>query len=184
MKEVFLTLGVVLSLNSAERVTFLVSPDTHFTQAGGVADVEKNAAGILDMNHLAGNAYPSTSKWGGNVESGIRGVVIPGDLVDDGCNMKPANQTLDPGCVEQWGNYTSYFKVAPATPTQEGKAGEPTFCIYPTFEGVGNHVSLEAPPPTPAQTQAHLFIFSRLLLFGLRMVVIQPMLVLALFVVQ
>jgi hypothetical protein len=109
-RSVVLAALVVVSA-SAERVTFFVSPDAHFTQAGGVPDVAKNAKGILDMNHLAGTAYPAASKWSGDVESSIRGVVVPGDLVDDGCNMKPPNTTADPGCVEQWGNYTSFFKV-------------------------------------------------------------------------
>ena len=36
-----LALGVVAVGAAAESVTFLVSPDTHFTSAGGVPDIEK-----------------------------------------------------------------------------------------------------------------------------------------------
>ena len=178
----------------AEPVTFFVSPDTHFTSSGGSPDVAKNARGIHDMNLLPGTPYPAASQWKGSVETEIRGVVIPGDLVDDGgslsffsscffsfflgcplffsphyatalcaffspyyarvlavfaryslvfapyfasfgafagCNTAPTAPG-DPGCAEQWDNYTSYFKTAP-------NPGETTACRYPAFEGVGNH---------------------------------------------
>jgi hypothetical protein len=36
-----LALGVIAVGAAAESVTFLVSPDTHFTSAGGVPDIEK-----------------------------------------------------------------------------------------------------------------------------------------------
>jgi hypothetical protein len=39
--------ALVVVSASAERVTFFVSPDTHFTQAGGVPDVAKNAQDSL-----------------------------------------------------------------------------------------------------------------------------------------
>ena len=55
--------------------------------------------------------------------------MVPGDLVDDGCNLAGPN---DPGCAEQWGNYTSYFKVNPT-------AEDTNSCRYPAFEGAGNH---------------------------------------------
>ena len=37
-------------MSTADSVTFLVSPDTHFTSCGGSPDIEKNARGIHDMN--------------------------------------------------------------------------------------------------------------------------------------
>ena len=125
--------SAALSLAAAEPVTFFVSPDTHFTSSGGAPDVAKNARGIHDMNLLPGTPYPAASKFKGSVEKNIRGVVIPGDLVDDGCNTAPTAAN-DPGCVSQWGNYTSYFKVAPDPSDSTGTA-----CRYPALEGVGNH---------------------------------------------
>ena len=87
-------------------VTFIVSPDTHFTQCGGVFDTDKNVRGIDEMNVLESTSYPS----GGGVVSDIKGVIIPGDLVDDGCNPATATET---GCAEQLGNYTRAFGVHP-----------------------------------------------------------------------
>jgi len=46
--------AAVAAVAAAEKVTFIVSPDTHFTQCGEVADVSKNAAGIGDINRLPG----------------------------------------------------------------------------------------------------------------------------------
>ena len=88
-------------------VTFIVSPDTHFTQCGGVFDTEKNKRGIAQMNTLEGEQYPSPR--GGSVKQ-IQGVIIPGDLVDDGCNPSTATES---GCAEQLGNYTKAFGVHP-----------------------------------------------------------------------
>jgi hypothetical protein len=102
----------------------LVSPDTHFTQAAGVPDTEKNKRGVADMNALPGVAYPG----GTGVVHTIRGVVVPGDLIDDGCS----NAADGGGCIEQLANYTAVFGVHPG----EGGA---TASHYPTFDGVGNH---------------------------------------------
>lgn len=41
--------------------TFLVSPDTHFTQCGGVFDTDKNVRGITEMNKLEATAYPNNA---------------------------------------------------------------------------------------------------------------------------
>jgi hypothetical protein len=76
---------IIINLMQQPSPTFLVSPDTHFTQSGGVADV----AGIVDMNNLEGVAYPKET---------IRGVVEPGDLIDDGCS---ASSVDGGGCVAQ-----------------------------------------------------------------------------------
>lgn len=47
-------------------------------------DVGKNERGIHDMARLPGQPFPAASKMGGAVEAHIRGVVVPGDLIDDG----------------------------------------------------------------------------------------------------
>ena len=49
--HVHLVLGCAF-LGAAAPVTFIVSPDTHFTQSGGVGDVQKNRRGIADMKRF------------------------------------------------------------------------------------------------------------------------------------
>ena len=123
---------------AATKVTFLVSPDTHFTQSGGVADVGKNSRGIADMNSLPSVQFPSSSVFGGSVEDNIRGVVVPGDLVDDGCSLSPSSPG-DPGCAAQWANYSAFFNVLPSSHQASGDRGEAVPCRWPAFEGPGNH---------------------------------------------
>lgn len=115
--------------------TFFVSPDTHFTQCGGVPDVAKNDGGISDMNNLPGTAYPTKSQWGGVVDD-VRGIIVPGDLVDDGCSPTPRPATNDTGCADQVGHYIERFPLVPA---QRGVSGAPSSVRFPVFEGVGNH---------------------------------------------
>lgn len=113
--------GAMIISAHAAPVTFVVSPDTHFTQCGGVPDVDKNVRGIDGINTLAGTAYPAAATLGGKVGP-IAGIVLPGDLIDDGCT----NATR---CAAQWSNYTARFGVH----ADEGLAK------FPAFEGVGNH---------------------------------------------
>jgi hypothetical protein len=136
----------------AAPTTFFVSPDTHFTKCGGAPSTLENLHGVADMNALPGTVYPTASKWKGSVASAISGVVIPGDLVDDGCSMTPS--ATDPGCAAQWANYTTVFKVAPAleqssSPSLETSRPETgTTCAYPALEGVGNHDGGNSSDPT------------------------------------
>ena len=129
------TAFLILSAHTAgaATVTFLVAPDTHFTSCGKVPDVAKNERGVAEMNGLPGAAYPNTSKWGGSVEANVRAVVVPGDVIDDGCDVSPANLTADPGCAAQLGNYTTRFPVGGSN------ASNAATSRWPTFEGVGNH---------------------------------------------
>ena len=131
-------------LTSSSAFTFFVSPDTHFTQSGGVADVQKNRRGVADMNALPGTAYPGNQS--GFVGAPL-GVVLPGDLIDDGCSSL-APSASDPGCVSQWANYSSLFAVSPAPHRAVAGAGagagvgagtDTSTCAFPVFEGVGNH---------------------------------------------
>ena len=73
------------SATSSSAFTFFVSPDTHFTQSGGVADVLKNRRGVADMNALPGTAFPGN---GSGLVGVPLGVVLPGDLIDDGCSVQ------------------------------------------------------------------------------------------------
>ena len=62
-----------------------------------------------------------------------------GDLVDDGCNTSPsAPGDIDPGCAEQWGNYSHFFRTLPAVPT-DGDSSVAQSCRWPAFESIGNH---------------------------------------------
>ena len=74
-----------LSTMLAEKITFVVSPDTHYDQCAGYEDAEsdnpnkdvaKNLRGITDMHALPGQSYPAASKRGGVVELG--GKVLAG----------------------------------------------------------------------------------------------------------
>ena len=57
MRDVQLIMVLVGGLSPAAGapITFVVSPDTHFTQCGGVPDVDKNTRGIDDLNTLPGS---------------------------------------------------------------------------------------------------------------------------------
>lgn len=113
-------------------------------------DVEKNLRGVKEMNQLPGTPFtPADSKWGGSVESNIRAVVVAGDIIDDGCNINPANTTVDPGCAAQLGNYTVMFPI-------ELGVQRPTEVRFPTLEGAGNHDGGNSTDAaTPAAAHAH-----------------------------
>ena len=118
----------------AEKVTFFVSPDTHFTQCAGFEDpessnqnmdVHKNERGIHDMLLLPGAAYPAQSK-GGTVEprGNIRGVVVPGDLIDDGCNPKASVRTPGPVATFVKGPGALFTHTAQHLDSSDAPAGE------------------------------------------------------------
>ena len=75
---------VIMGSNRTSLST--LSFDSTPTQSNQNYDVEKNLRGVHDMMRLPSTPYPNTSKYGGVVESHVRGVVVPGDLIDDGCS--------------------------------------------------------------------------------------------------
>ena len=71
-----------------------------------------------------------------------------GDLVDDGCNTSPsAPGDIDPGCAEQWGNYSHFFRTLPAVAT-DGDSSVAQSCRWPAFESIGNHDGGNSSDPT------------------------------------
>ena len=76
----------------------------------------------------------------------VAGVVVPGDVIDDGCQLQPKNLTADPGCSAELSNYTTRFPVHgqlhssnASSSSSSSSSWSSTTLRYPTFEGVGNH---------------------------------------------
>ena len=104
--------AVCLSLTAAADLTFFSLSDTHYTEG------ETNGRPIVGViNTLPGTAYPAS--LGGTVDT-PRALIMQGDLINDGAVAAkyPA----------QWANYIADF----------GANGEGR-CIFPVFEGIGNH---------------------------------------------
>ncbi len=97
---------------AAADVTFFSYSDSHYVETDTAG---KAAVGII--NTLAGTAYPAAI---GGVMDEPRGVIMQGDLINDGA--------LAAKYPTQWANYIADFGV-----NGEGR------CIYPVFEGLGNH---------------------------------------------
>jgi len=98
----------------ANDVTFFVASDLHYGASVTVA--RANAAAIDLMNSLAGTLNPITLS---GVVRMPRGVVLLGDLVDDG---------NAPDAAETWNSFAADY----------GLDGEGRI-VYPVYEGVGNH---------------------------------------------
>eukprot|EP00667_Euglena_gracilis_P004138 EG_transcript_4149 len=99
-------------------LTFFVASDTHLDVCMGRGDLENNVHAVKWMNALPGTPYPDA--LGGGVVQEPVGVIVSGDLVNDGFKADIA--------TFQWPMYTALFGVH-----KEG------LLRYPTFEGFGNH---------------------------------------------
>lgn len=110
IKAVLPMLAVLPAL--AADLTFLGYSDCHF-EAEYVSGVDM----VGRINTLAGTPYPPAI---GGVVAAPRGIVMAGDLIDDGAvtNLYP----------KQWTNYLADFGV-----NGEGRVK------FPVFEGAGNH---------------------------------------------
>ena len=95
-------------------ITFFLVSDLHYGVSVTVAAA--NALTVEAMNRLAGQPYPKPV--GGTVRS-PRGVVVLGDLIDDG----NAGDAAGP-----WGEFASDYD-----PAGRGRL------LYPAYEGAGNH---------------------------------------------
>ena len=100
-------------------VTFFAGSDGHY---GIGANDELNRQVIDMMNSLAGTPLPDA--MGGGVVRTPRGVVLSGDLLDNGSDPKTAPQV--------WERFVADF----------GLAGESRL-VFPVYEGFGNH---DGPP--------------------------------------
>ncbi len=105
----------LLLRGSPHEVTFFLISDTHYGVSGTVAQANRQT--ILAMTVLPGNPYPP--EIGDGWVRPPRGVVVLGDLVEDGGGASGE---------EQWRAFTADFGV-----NGEG------LLRHPVYEGFGNH---------------------------------------------
>ena len=112
-----------VSIAGDSAVTFFVTSDSHYEAVDHVERNDECQATIERMNRLPGHSWPE-SLGGGKVAT-PRGVLVLGDLIDDGERR---------GETEiEWGHFASQF----------GLDGSDGLLKYPVFEGWGNH---DGPP--------------------------------------
>ena len=114
--------GLLLCLNvfSAEpkELTFYSYSDIHYgADHGGKAPPKEKSEMMEEINTLPGKPYPDAV---GGVVGTPRGVIMQGDLINDGAVAQKY--------PKQWADYIADFGV-----NGEGR------CKWPVFEGVGNH---------------------------------------------
>ena len=97
-------------------VTFFVGSDTHYGRENNAAI---NRRVIDEMNALPGVSLPASI--GGGIVRTPRGVVINGDLLDEGFNPETAK--------DQWAEFCRDY----------GLTGADGRLCYPLYEGFGNH---------------------------------------------
>ncbi len=102
----------------AADVTYFSYSDIHFGADNGGKSAPKEKSEMVDViNSLSGVEYPAAI---GGVVGKPRGLVMQGDLINDGA--------VAAKYPTQWANYVADFGV-----NGEGR------CKVPVFEGVGNH---------------------------------------------
>ncbi len=121
------TLGLASPVPAApeaeEGVTFLVTSDSHYASFRNVDRNDRNKTTIERMNALPGTAWPE--KLGGGKIDKPRGVLVLGDLIDDGDRKGES--------ADQWRHFEKQF----------GSDGTDGLLKYPVYEGWGNH---DGPP--------------------------------------
>jgi len=122
-------LALVPATLPARDVTFLSTSDSHYREpdhrAGNHNDL--NRASVEEMNRITDQSWPE--KLGGGKIDRPRGVVMPGDLIDDGDRMEKGRRIS----AEQYQLFKADF----------GLDGTDGLLKYPLFEGWGNH---DGPP--------------------------------------
>lgn len=112
-----------LTAEQQRDATFLATSDCHY-KAGEAKNFNKRDHDTLaQMNSIAQTPWPE--KLGGDAIAQPRGVVVLGDIIDDG-DRKGVS-------AEQWAGFTTDF----------GLDGTDGFLKYRVFEGWGNH---DGPP--------------------------------------
>ena len=109
--------------DAADGVTFFVTSDSHYVSSKNLDRIGRNKATIERMNALPGTPWPA--KLGGGTVGKPRGVLVLGDLIDDG-DKRGETPT-------QWRHFEKQF----------GLDGTDGLLKYPVFEGWGNH---DGPP--------------------------------------
>ena len=131
MKIRLLLLTLVLWAASAEArdVTFLSTSDSHYREPDHKLGHHNalNHASIEEMNHIATLAWPD--KLGCGAIAKPRGVVVLGDIIDDGDRANGTRKIS----AEQYQFFRADF----------GLDGRDGLLKFPVFEGWGNH---DGPP--------------------------------------
>lgn len=120
---VFASLVVSLLHADDKVLTFFATSDSHYEAIERVERNDRNRVTIERMNALPGQAWPD--KLGGGTIGTPRGVLVLGDLIDDG----DKNGQTD----IEWKHFSEQF----------GLDGTDGLMKYPVFEGWGNH---DGPP--------------------------------------
>ena len=123
----FVAVAISGVAGAGDGVTFLVTSDSHYDAFENEDRNERNRATIGQMNEIGGVAWPES--LGGGAIGKPRGVLVLGDLIDDG------DRKLDgkPQSEQQWRYFVADF----------GSDGTDGRLKYPVFEGCGNH---DGPP--------------------------------------
>ena len=114
--------GILMCLNvfaaEPKELTFYSYSDIHYgADHGGKAPPKEKSEMMDEINTLPGKPYPEAV---GGVVGTPRGVIMSGDLINDGAVAQKY--------PKQWADYIADFGV-----NGEGR------CKWPVFEGVGNH---------------------------------------------
>lgn len=104
-------------------ITFFVASDPHFGLSPETDAVNRET--IDDMHALPGSRFPE--KMGGEIVPTPRGVLITGDLTENGNSKEGA---------AQWSAFEAHYGL-------DGKG----YLKYPVFEGFGNHDGNSDRPP-------------------------------------
>jgi len=129
MASLICTASPAFTATPVRDVTFLSTSDSHYREpdhkAGNHNDL--NRASIIEINRIAGVPWPA--QLGSDKIAKPRGVVMLGDLIDDGDRAENGRQIS----AEQYKIFQSDF----------GLDGSDGLLKYPVFEGWGNH---DGPP--------------------------------------
>jgi cytolysin (calcineurin-like family phosphatase) len=117
-----------LSAGDATGVTFLVTSDSHYDAFENEDRNARNHVTVDQMNEITAARWPE--ELGGDPIERPRGVLVLGDVIDDGDRMKDGKNQGE----RQFGYFAADFGL-------DGADGR---LKYPVFEGWGNH---DGPPP-------------------------------------
>ena len=127
MTVCLLSLIAVPLLAADMRVTFLVTSDSHYDAFENEDRNERDRVTIERMNGIASVSWPD--ELGGGLIGQPRGVLLLGDVIDDGDRMKDGKNQSE--------QQNRYFLADFGLDGTDGRLK------YPVFEGWGNH---DGPP--------------------------------------